>query len=158
MESALVSVTLSLRNILGIMLQLKYCEIQIFLNLTLNLIVTEGSFQHTARAGVPHIISLQDLFLQLFQFHIFVLRFVVNSASILFYNSAIACLGYAFGFYYCLYYIIFLCFLTQAVFKCLIHLLWINLIWPDNFNLCHICLIWKTVQYCCMKLNSVIFF
>lgn len=92
MGNASVSVISYPRNILGIMQQSKCCEIQIFWNLTLNLIVTEGSFQHTARAGLPHIILLLVLFLQLFQFHIFVLRFVTNPASICLHYSVIGCL------------------------------------------------------------------
>lgn len=64
-----------------------------FSNSTLNLIVTEGLFQHTARANLPHIILLQDLFFQLFRFLIFVLRFVVNPLSLCFNNSDIWSLG-----------------------------------------------------------------
>lgn len=46
--------------------------------MTLNSIAIEGLFQHTARASLPRIILLQDLFFQLFQFLIFVRRFVFN--------------------------------------------------------------------------------
>lgn len=76
MESALVSAISYHRNILAMMQQSKYCGIQMFSNSILNLMVIEGLFQHTARASLPHIISLQDLFFQRFRFLIFVLRFV----------------------------------------------------------------------------------
>lgn len=98
MESALVSVISYPRNIPVITQKSKYCGIQKLSNLMLNLIVIEGLFQHTARASLPHIILLQDLFFQLFRFLIFVLRLVVYPLSLCFNNSDIWCLGGAVGF------------------------------------------------------------
>lgn len=92
MGSALVSVISYHRNILAMMLQSKYCGIQMFSNSILNLMVIEGLFQHTARASLPHITLLQDLFFQLFRFLIFVPRFVVNPLYLCFNYSNIWCL------------------------------------------------------------------
>jgi len=134
----LVSVISYHRNILGIMQQSKYCEIQTFSNLTLNLIVTEGLFQHTARANLPHIILLLDLFLQLFLFHIFVPRSVANPASLIPYALIIPLFG-VLGVAVCFTIVnidmdalqIFSTFnvsSSQVAFECLVLVFWTNLI------------------------------
>ena len=75
MGNALVLVTLSPRNIPGMMLQLLFFVILRCSNFISNLQLTEGLFQHTTRANLHHITLLQDLFFQLYLYHISVPRY-----------------------------------------------------------------------------------
>lgn len=74
--NALALVTLSLRNIQEIMLQSQFFAILRCLNLTSNFQHIEGSFQRTTRENLHHITLLQDLFSQLYLYHIFVPRYI----------------------------------------------------------------------------------